>query len=92
MHVTELSFLPGGDDAPGGPPAPSVPTEALPRLFDRWIRDGEDNGDSRETGKLRRVLADKLLWFLADRGHASWGTDEVRDFLAYLRAPHPGGR
>jgi site-specific recombinase XerD len=92
MHVTELSFLPGGDDAPGAPPAPSVPTEALPRLFDRWIRDGADNGHSPETGKLRRVIADRLLWFLEDRGHASCGNDEVRDFFAHLRTAHPGGR
>lgn len=91
MHVTELSFLPspaGQDGSAASGPDP----DTLARLAERWIRDADNDGDSPKTQDLRRTVIDKLLWFLKDRGHASCGTEEIRDFIAYLKAPHPEGR
>lgn len=59
-----------------------------------WILDGEIRQLSKQTLAARRLLIEKLLWFLDHRGSSTCGLLELRAFLAYLSTGHaqPGGR
>lgn len=70
---------------------------ALPQLeqfAEGWLLDGEIRQHSPQTRAVRRIVLDKLLWFLRERGAASCGGIELRRFLAYVSTGHreEGGR
>ncbi len=66
----------------------------LSRHASMWLMTGEIASHSPKTLSLRRLMTDKLLWFLRVKGHESCGLDELRLFLHYLLNGHkePGGR
>lgn len=53
-----------------------------------WLFDGEYRQHSKSTTAIRRIVTDKLLWFLRERGYEQCGTSELRQFLAYLSRGH----
>jgi hypothetical protein len=61
---------------------------AADRLWDFEVREV-----SRNTIATRRLLLDKLVWFLLREGYAARDTAALRAFLAYLRTAleEPGG-
>lgn len=75
-------------------PTASILTAELPRHVEDWLLDCDYRQHSSRTIETRRVVTDKLLWFLLHHGHASCGLSELRQFLAYLRRGHenPEGR
>ncbi|HZO89017.1 MAG TPA: hypothetical protein VFB38_11830 [Chthonomonadaceae bacterium] len=58
------------------------------------LLDGEIRQHSQATLAVRRIVVNKLLWFLKKRGYAQCGVTELRQFRAYLTHGHrePGGR
>lgn len=87
MHNSPLRFQ--KNDCP-----PALPVQDLAYYAQGWIVDGEIRQHSTSILTLRRMILDKVLWFL-DRQHSpDCGTLEVRQFLAYLVSGHtqPGGR
>lgn len=59
-----------------------------------WLLDGEMRNLSPQTLAFRRLLTEKLVWFLQHREFPRCGLMEVRSFLAYVNRGHeePGGR
>lgn len=66
----------------------------LERFAEGWLLDGEIRQHSPQTNAVRRIVIQKLLWFLKDREYPACGTQELRQFLAYLTRGHndEGGR
>ncbi len=59
-----------------------------------WLLDCEIREVSRNTIATRRLLLDKLVWFLRREGYTACDTAALRAFLAYARTAHeePAGR
>jgi site-specific recombinase XerD len=59
-----------------------------------WLLDGDLRQLSQQTRAARKLLIEKLLWFLRTHGHPECGTAEIRAFLAYISTGHEreGGR
>ena len=59
-----------------------------------WLLDGEIRQHSQATLAVRRIVINKLLWFLKKREYHQCRVLELRQFLAYLTNGHqePGGR
>ncbi len=54
-----------------------------------WLLDCEIRQHSAATLSLRRVITEKLIWFLKENRHEHCGTPELKAFIAYLgRANH----
>lgn len=55
-----------------------------------WLLDCELRQLSPQTRSLRRLILEKLAWYLRQNGHDQCGLRELRAFLAYLgRVPAP---
>src|SRR5579862_6297824 len=74
--------------------AASVSVSALAKNAPGWLLDGEIRQHSHTTLALRRIIIDKLLWFLRQREYPECGVTELRQFFVYLTNGHkePGGR
>ena len=72
----------------------SFSTADLASYADGWLLDGEIRQHSAQTRGFRRMMLDKLLWFLREKEYALCGKAELRAFLAYLSTGHTaeGGR
>jgi integrase/recombinase XerC/integrase/recombinase XerD len=66
----------------------------LRRSIDDWLYDAEYRQQSKNTIDGKRLVCDKLLWFLEQQRHETCGLSELRQFMAYVRNGHrsPGGR
>lgn len=65
----------------------------IERNAEGWLLDGEIRQHSDTTLANRRLILDKLLWFLRDRSYPTCGLPELRQFLAYIgRGNDQGGR
>ncbi|HEY3268666.1 MAG TPA: tyrosine-type recombinase/integrase [Armatimonadota bacterium] len=73
--------------------AGTIDREALAAFGEDWARENQRKL-SNKTAKNRRVILDRLLWFLDDKGLTRCGVDELDAFLDYLRYGHtdPRGR
>jgi site-specific recombinase XerD len=73
---------------------PVVPVRDLARYIADWPADCQIRQHSPRTVAGRRIITNKLLKFLKDRGYESCGTSELRDFFSHLRQGHeePNGR
>jgi len=72
----------------------SLGISELDRHAQGWLLDGEIRQLSPNTLYARRLLVEKLLWFLRQRKYPTCGTLELRHFLAYIGNGHedPNGR
>ena len=65
----------------------------IERNGEGWLLDGEIRRHSKTTLTNRRLIIDKLLWFLRERKYATCALLELRQFLAYIsRGNEDGGR
>lgn len=66
----------------------------LARYAEGWLLDGEIRQHSKATIGTRRIIVEKLLWFLRRREYSVCGILELRQFLVYLTRGHEeaGGR
>jgi hypothetical protein len=65
----------------------------IERNAEGWLLDGEIRQHSDTTLANRRLILDKLLWFLRERSYPTCGLLELRQFLAYIsRGNDQGGR
>jgi site-specific recombinase XerD len=63
------------------------------RLVEDWLADCQIRQHSARTLELRRMLAERLLWFLEEQNAAQCSRAEMRRFFAYLSNGHnDGGR
>jgi len=94
MQKTALSLTKSASTVELFPDAISVPTAQLPALVEGWLLDGEIRQLSSQTLFFRRLLLDKLAWFLREKSFASCGKIELRAFLAYVASGNvpDGGR
>ena len=71
-----------------------ITTEILHKFIDGWIIDGEIRQQSSQTTAIRRIVSNKLKWFLEHKQCSVVGTAELRLFLSYLTNGHAedGGR
>jgi len=85
MRKTALSFTKNDS---------SVGISELAHQASGWLLDGEIRQLSPQTRAFRRLLLDKLLWFLREKEFAECGLMELRAFLAYVSKGHEmqGGR
>src|SRR5262245_14097639 len=67
---------------PSAVPAEGIPAAQLERPAQGWILDGGIRQHSRHTLEARRSLTRRLRWFLRDREAPSYGTHELRAFVA----------
>jgi len=72
----------------------SACTADLTRYADGWLLTCDIARHSQQTLKLRRIILDKLLWFLREKSLETCGLHELRLFFSYLNHGHeqPGGR
>lgn len=89
MKKTPLSFA-SSASAPGD----AIPLAQLESYADCWLLDCDSRYLSRATITTRRLIVDKLLWFLHDRELPVCGKPELLRFFGYLRNGHDeaGGR
>lgn len=75
-------------------PAAELAAPELSRLVSVWLMNGELSRHSPRTLELRRMVFDKVRWFLADRDLTACDADALRAFLAYVANGHrdPRGR
>ena len=75
-------------------PQCSLATLDLARYCEGWLLACDIAEHSEQTLKLRKIICDKLLWFLHSKNLAECGTLELRQFFSYLKHGHeqPGGR
>jgi len=75
-------------------PPEQISTQQLARYVQGWLVDGQANHLSPKTMEARRMVTDKLLWFLRQEEREHCGRVEIREFLAYLNTGHlqPDGR
>jgi site-specific recombinase XerD len=65
----------------------------IARNAEGWLLDGEIRQHLAATLANRRLILDKLLWFLHNKPYATCGLLELRQFLAYVgRGNERGGR
>jgi integrase/recombinase XerC/integrase/recombinase XerD len=72
----------------GGAP---IAVADLQAIAEDWIRDAMCRRHSSQTIASRRLIIDKLLWWLNQAGCTFVGLREIRAFLAYVGAPAPAG-
>ena len=72
----------------------AVSTSDLTRYADGWLLTCDIARHSEQTIKLRRLILDKLLWFLKEKRLDTCSLHELRLFFSYLNHGHeqPGGR
>ena len=68
----------------------SISVADLEHTFREWFLDGEIRQLSGATISIRRLITDKLIWFLTENHHEQCGTQELKAFLAYLGRSHQG--
>ncbi len=85
MKDSALGFAKTGD---------GIPVPELERNAQGWLLDCEIRQHSRAATATRRIILDKLLWFLRTNEYPTCGVRELRGFLAYLTRGHEnaGGR
>ena len=69
----------------------TIETLRLPRLMQEWFADCQISNHSDKTIGLRRVLCERLLWFLENRQFGVCGKSVMRHFFAYLGNAHLNG-
>jgi len=92
MTETALNFT--SPQAPDSPLPGDIRVDDLERFAKDYLLDCDYRLQSPRTIETRRIFIQNLLWFLRDRGFATCGTAELRQFFAYLQHGHeePGGR
>lgn len=65
-----------------------IKLSTLRQFADDWLLDCDGRRLSRNTIYNRRIILDKLFWFLEDRKVADCGKRELQHFLQYLRNGH----
>jgi len=72
----------------------ALSVDELERYADGWFLSGDIDQHSQATLDIRRLVVNKLLWYLRQKECRECGTHELRQFLAYLTHGHkePGGR
>ena len=75
-------------------PQCSLATLDLARYCEGWLLACDIAEHSQQTLNLRKIVCDKLLWFLRSKEIEACGTLELRQFFSYLKHGHeqPGGR
>ncbi|HEY3413900.1 MAG TPA: tyrosine-type recombinase/integrase [Armatimonadota bacterium] len=75
-------------------PQTDLDVRSLERSVEGWLLDGDIRQLSDRSLGNRRMVVDKLVWFLKDRAYERCGAAEIRQFLAYLNHGHEdeGGR
>jgi site-specific recombinase XerD len=73
---------------------PQTSVEELRALAEDWILDGELQQLSTKTLSERRLIFQKLFWFIDREGCQAVGTRELKAFFRHLSQGHtePGGR
>lgn len=71
---------------------PAIPAHDLPLAAQAWLDDGECRQLSAETLSGRRIVIEKLIWFLQQQEAEFCGRHELRQFFAYMGRPTPQGR
>jgi len=71
-----------------------LPAADFNRFINGWILDGQYRQLSKQTLEARRVVTERLTWWLRREGHDSCGAPEIKGFLCYVTTGHtdPGGR
>lgn len=71
-----------------------LPVAEIRRLLDGWLLVGDIDQHSSSTLTTRRILTDKLLWFLRAKGFEVCDLHALRAFLHYVANGHKeeGGR
>jgi hypothetical protein len=62
----------------------SIHASELQKFTEGWLLDGEIRQHSQTTLKLRRLLIEKLSWFLGEQKIDQCDTTALRQFFAYL--------
>jgi hypothetical protein len=72
----------------------ALPTAEIERNVQGWLLDSEIRQHSPATLAVRKIVLEKLLWFLEKHSLACCATLELRRFLSYLMRGHEekGGR
>jgi integrase/recombinase XerC len=72
----------------------TIETGDLRRCVASWLLDGKLRGLSSETLTNRKLICDKLLWFLGQKELPSCGLSELKALFGYIRSGHEqeGGR
>ena len=71
-----------------------ISTAELEHQLTGWLLDGDIRQHSPATLANRRLVGDKLLWFLREKGYAACGKQELRQFFSCITHGHgaQGGR
>jgi integrase/recombinase XerC len=74
--------------------APAISLRDIEQCATGWLLDGQIRQLSTNTINIRRLVTEKLSWFLATNEYPTCGTLELRQFLAYVGLGHEqaGGR
>src|SRR5579862_2820214 len=80
MRKTPLPFRSAESEA--------IPVNDLSRHAKSWLLDSEVRQLSKATVENRRIVLDKLIWWLRFNECAECGLPELRQFLAYLTTGH----
>ena len=83
MQKTQLRFA--DSDA-------EISVESLRKWMRLWLIDCEGALLSHTTIANRRLLTDKLLWFLRDREYATCDVSALKEFMAYIAGGHADER
>ncbi len=70
----------------------SVPVADLEAAAQGWIVDCQYRRLADQTVSGRRIVTDKLLWWLAREGRDACGPTDLKRFLSYVSAAQPQGR
>jgi len=106
MQKTALRLVKNEEDVSPSGSTPSSPNPtgsigpndltvaALERYARDWLCDCQYRQHSPRTTETRRLILDKLLWFLREQDFERCGLSEIRAFLVYLSDSHdsPEGR
>ncbi len=89
MKKTEHSFTKSATENEA-----QIAVAALARCVNDWLFDGDLRGFSPHTTEARRVYVGKFIEFLQQRGFATCGVSELRQFFHHLNRAHleSGGR
>jgi site-specific recombinase XerD len=82
LKKTELSSVISTD---------GIPVSKLRRYAEGWLLDCDIRQLSRNTITTRRIILDKLFWFLNDREYDTCAKPELQQFFHYLRNGHESG-
>src|SRR3982074_3644027 len=86
MAKTQLSFRTSTSE--------SISLSDLNRHVSMWLMTGDIANHSPKTLALRRLIGDKLLWFLRTKGYDGCDLESLRAFFYYIKHGHkePGVR